>query len=515
MGPKKIKKIIIGEQKITLEEFIAVARYGAKVITSKEFCDRVTKSRVLVEKFLKEKRIIYGLTTGFGDNCDKIISEKDAITLQKNIIRSHACSIGEPLEKEVVRGIMLMMLLNMGSGYSGVQLKTLDTIVNFLNNGITPFAPSHGSVGYLQIEAHISLVLLGEGKAWYKDVLLDGKDALSEAGLKPIELGCKEGLALVSGTTSPTALTALAVYDAIKASKIADISGAMSLESLKGTISAFDPRVHSVRPHEQQAMTARNVLRILENSEITEKFKNHRLQDALSLRAIPQLHGAAKQTFKDAVKTLEIEMNSCCDNPIIYPFDNGSDGSALMSCNPDASYVGIEADSACIAMTTLAKMSERRLDRLVNAHVSELPAFLIEKPGLNNGLMIPQYTAAGILGEMRVLSTPSTIDNTPTCALQEDYVSMGYNAARKAYQCSKLLEYVLSIELLNDCQALDLLKPLNSSPATKAVHDLIRQTVPKIEDDLFLYPFINDIYEKVHDGSILSVVEEIIGELEF
>ena len=513
MSPEQIKEIYVGIHNISLEEFVAIARYNAKVSFSNEFCQRVNESRGLVEKFLQEKRVIYGLTTGFGDNCSQTILPEDAVKLQENILHSHACSVGEPLEKEVVRGILLMMILNMGQGYSGVQLKTLEMIASLLNNGITPYAPGHGSVGYLSVEAQISLVLLGEGKAWYKNELLDGKSALHAAGLKPVELGCKEGLALVSGTTSVTAFAALAIYDAIKASKTADIAGAMSLEALKGTIRAFDPRIQSVRPHEEQAMTARNVLKILEHSDIASKYKDYRLQDALSLRCIPQLHGAAKKTIKDAAKTVEIEMNSCCDNPIIYPHDN--DGSALMGCNADGSYIGIEADSVCIAMTNLAKMSERRINRLVNNHLSELPPFLIQKPGLNSGFMITQYTAAGLLGEMRVLSTPSTIDNTPTCADQEDYVSMGYNASRKAYQVSKLLENILAIELLNSCQALDFIKDLSPSPAAKAVYSLIREDVPEIKDDQYIYPYLNDIYNKIHYGKILDTVEKVIGKLEF
>ncbi|WP_338030854.1 aromatic amino acid ammonia-lyase [Clostridium ragsdalei] len=509
---KKLKQVVIGCKDITLEEFIAISRYKATVILSDAFRKRVTKSRGLVEKFLKEKRVIYGLTTGFGDNCDKIIEPEDAIILQKNILRSHACSIGEALEEECVRAILLMMTLNMGQGYSGVKFDTIETIVSVLNSNIVPFAPCHGSVGYLSVEAHISLVLIGEGKAFYNGKLIDGYEALQLEGIKPVELGCKEGLALVSGTTSVTALAALAIYDGIKAAKTADIIGAISLEALRGTTRAFDPRLQSVRPHEEQNMTARNILRILEDSEIAIKYKDYRLQDALSLRCIPQLHGAAKKTLKDAAKTIIIEMNSCCDNPVIYPIKD--DGVALMGCNADGSYVGIEADSSCIAMTSIAKMSERRIDRLVNHHISELPAFLIEKTGLNNGFMIPQYTAAGLLGEMRILSTPASIDNTPTCANQEDYVSMGYNASRKAYKCVGLLENILSIELLNALQAVEFLKPLKMSTATKSVYDLIRKIVPKIEDDEHLYPYIEYINNQIHEGNILEEVEDVIGVLE-
>lgn len=512
MNPNRIREVLVGNQPMTVDDFVAIARFGAKITLTETLCDRVMKSRGLVEKFLKEERVIYGLTTGFGANCDKIIAPADAVTLQKNIIRSHACSVGEPLEKEVVRGIMLMMILNMGRGYSGVQLETLKTLAEMLNKDVTPRAPGQGSVGYLAIEAHISLVLMGEGFAWVCEKLLPGHEALAEAGISPIELGCKEGLALVSGTTSVTALTTLAVYDSKKAADTADIIGAISLQALKGTKKAFDPRLMSVRPHEDQGKVARNILRILEESEIADKYENYRLQDALSLRCMPQLHGAAKKTIRDAETVVITEMNSCCDNPIIFP--EGEDGVALMGCNADSAYVGIEADSICIALTNLAKMSERRIDRLVNPLVSELPAFLIKKAGLNSGMMIPQYAAAGLLGEMRIFSTASTIDNTPTCGNQEDYVAMGYNAARKAYKSARLLEQILAIELLNGVQALEFHHPLKPSPCTEKVVELVRKQVPSLEDDLYLYPYIEYIHELIRYGEIKKCVEDCIGTLE-
>jgi histidine ammonia-lyase len=505
--------VVIGNEKLTINALVAVARHGARIDFSEAFTKRVNHSRSLVERFLKEGRVVYGMTTGFGSNCDRIIPPEDAVTLQKNIVRSHACSVGEPLEKEVVRGIQLMMIMNLGQGFSGVRIETLNTLAAMLNKGVTPYAPAHGSVGYLSIEAHISLVLLGEGKAWFGGELRSGADALQAAGLSPVELGCKEGLALVSGTTSVTALAALATHDAIQAARTADVIGAMSLEALRGTTRAFDPRLQSVRPHPDQGKTARNILRILENSAIAQTYRDHRLQDALSLRCMPQVHGSVKKTFRDAVATLEIEMNSCCDNPIIYP--EKEDGIALMGCNADGSYVGLAADSLCIAMTVLAKMSERRTDRLVNHHVSELPAFLIENSGLNSGFMILQYTAAGLLGEMRILSTPASIDNTPTCANQEDYVSMGYNAAKKAYDASKLLENILAIELLNAAQAMEFHQPLRPSPATEAVRHHIREAIPPVKDDRFMHPDIDLATAMIHRGEILQVVESVIGTLEF
>lgn len=325
--PRKIKEVVLGKNPITIQEFIAVARYNAKVSISTEYCERVKTSRNLLEKFINEKRVIYGVTTGFGENVNKVISLEDNETLQKNVLLASATSVGQPLEKEVVRGIVLMKLLNLGQGYSGVRLELLEFIIKVLNENITPYAPQHGSVGYLCIEAHIALLLIGKGKAWYKDDLLPSHEALKKAGLKPITLASKEGLALTSGTTSVTALTALALYDALNAVKVADIVGAMSVEALKGTIKAFDLRIHLVRPHEEQIKTAKNLQKILADSEIAKKYKEYRTQDALSLRCIPQLHGAVKKKLKDALKTILIEMNSCCDNPLIFP--EGDDGIVL------------------------------------------------------------------------------------------------------------------------------------------------------------------------------------------
>lgn len=358
----------------------------------------------------------------------------------------------------------------------------------------------------------MALVLIGEGKAWYKEELISGSEALERAGLKPTTLSCKEGLALTSGTSSVTAMAILTLFNAIQAAKTADIAGAMSLEALKGTIHAFDPRLHSLKKHEEQAKTAQNIIRILKGSEIAETYKNYRLQDALSLRCIPQVHGASKKNLKDAAFTINNELNSVSDNPVIYPEDN--DGIALMGGNFDGTYVGIQADIMCIAMANLAKIAERRIDRLVNYHLSELPSFLVKNPGLNSGYMIPQYTAVGLLGEIRILSHPASVDNVPTCANQEDVVSFAYNASRKAYQISKKLTYILAIELMTAVQALDFHRPLNPSPVIAEVYHLIRSKVPTVEEDRFLYPDIVTIYHQIHEGDIVKVVEDMIGEIE-
>ena len=510
--PREIKKVVLGESDVSLNDIIAVSRYGAEVIFSQEYRDRVNASRAVIEKFLDEERAVYGVTTGFGSNVTKSISSKDAETLQINIIRSHAVSVGEPLDKEVVRAIQLMMLINLGQGFSGVRLELLELLRSVLNQQIVPFAPGEGSVGYLSPEAHMALLLIGEGKAWYKGELISGSAALERAGLQPLSLVCKEGLALTSGTTSVTAFAALALYDGIQAAKTADIAGAIVLEALKGTLKAFDPRTHSVKRHTEQARTAGNIVKILEGSEIVEKHQDYRLQDALSLRCIPQVHGAVKKVLEDAKITITNEINSSSDNPILFTEDNGE---ALMGGNFDGTYVGIQADSMAIAMANLAKISERRIDRLVNHHVSELPAFLVANPGLNNGYMIPQYTAAGLLNEIRILSHPATIDNIPTCANQEDVVSFAYFAAKKAHQISKKLEYILAIELMGAVQALDFHRPLKPSPVSQMVYQQIRSQVPTVTEDRYFYPDIESIYQQIHEGEILNSVELLINDLEW
>lgn len=286
-NPKEIKKVVLGKGDFTVEEFVAVSRYGAEVQFSDEYCVRVKKAKDLLERFLEENRLIYGVTTGFGDNVGNVISPENSVKLQTNIIRSHACAVGEPLEKEVVRGIQLMMLLNTGQGYSGVSRGMLELLKDILNNDVTPFAPGEGSVGYLGVEGHVALVLLGEGKAWYKGELLEGSEALKKAGLKPITIQCKEGLSLLNGSTSVTAMSVLAIYNAIQAAKAADIAGALAYEALQGTLKACDKRIINRKKHIEQSRTAENLREILKDSEISKASMNLRVQDSLALRALP------------------------------------------------------------------------------------------------------------------------------------------------------------------------------------------------------------------------------------
>jgi histidine ammonia-lyase len=511
MNIKEINRVVL-DDRINMKEFVAVARYGAKVEFSEDYKARVVKSRGLVEKWIEEGRVMYGITTGFGAMCTQVITVDETAKLQRNIVLSHSTSVGEPLSIEEVRATMLMVLQSVGQGYCGARIETMEMYRQFLNLGLTPFAPKEGSVGYLSPEAHMALVLIGEGKAYLNGELLLAKEALERVGLMPTVLSSKEGLVLVSGTTSVTAIGALALYDMLQASKAADVIGAMTLEVLKGTTKAFDDRLMSVRPHEDQRSTADNVRKVLADSEIAKHFKSYRLQDALSIRCIPQLHGAAKKTLKDALKTIEIEMNACCDNPIIWP--EGDDGEAMSGCNADSSYVGIEMDSACIAATMIAKMSERRNNRLVDGSLSGYPWFLIKKPGLNSGLMIPHYTQAGLLNDMKILSHPASVDGIPTCGNQEDYVAMGYNASKKARQVVDKLEFILAIELLSVFQAHQFIEEdLLPGGASKVVLDEIALTVPVMEEDIFLYPHINTLRDLLHSGRLIELVEEKVGRL--
>ncbi len=500
--PSEISEIVLGERPPTIEEFVAVSRYRAKVAFDRTFETRVAASRRLVERFLDEERLVYGVTTGFGDNVRHAIPSKDSDRLQLNIVRSHAVSVGTPLEREQVRAIQLMMLISLGKGYSGVRLELLELIAGLLNNDVVPFAPGEGSVGYLAVEGHIALVLIGEGKARIgTGELMDGLAALKQAGLKPIELRCKEGLALLNGTTSVTGLAALALYNASQCIELADLTAALGLEVLKGTIKAFDPRYHSVKAHFGQATCARNICAILKDSELIAENAGYRLQDAYSLRAVPQVHGASRDFIEHARHIIENELKSSGDNPVIIPVSD-DDGIALSGANFDGSYVGLACDSLCASMTNLAKISERRTDRMVNVNFSELPAYLVQNPGLNSGYMILQYTAAGLLGEMKILSFPSTVDSVPTCGNQEDPVSFAYNAAFKAYKVSQKLEMILAIELLAGCQALDFFETSKASSVTQSVHARVRAQVPTAAQDRAFYPDIARVLEQIRSGEI-------------
>ncbi|MFE7418705.1 histidine ammonia-lyase [Rhodococcus sp. NPDC057529] len=510
---QEIATVALGDGEITIEEFVAVARFGARVTFTPSYGERVRRSRKLIERFLSENRLIYGVTTGFGDNVTEVISPEDAETLQRNIVLSHAVSVGEPLSVEVVRAIQLMMLVGLGQGYSGTSLEVLYLIRDLLNNRITPVVPGDGSVGYLGPEAHMARVLLGEGRVLVDDVEVSASAALQRFGLSPVTLGCKEGLTLTNGTHSVTAIGVLLAYDAARAATVADTAAALSLEALKGTIKAYDPRLQAMKKHPEQAAVAHNVRRILEGSAIVAKYRDYRVQDTYSLRGIPQIHGGARRALKDAIDVVRDELHSVGDNPVVIP--ENDDGIALMGANFDSTFVGIQADLMATALTVLAKISERRTDRMVNSNFSRLPAFLSPSPGLNNGYMIAQYTAAALYMEMKTSCQPASVDSVPTCANQEDPVSNAYLAVTKAYRIVGKLRYVLAIELMCAAQAHEFLGPEEGSTASQAVRRAIREVAPRVDADRFFGDDIEQIERLVYDGTILRSVESVVGSLEF
>lgn len=505
--------IILGKT-VTIQDVAAVARGHARVQFSAEYCERVNACRELVEIFSKKGEAIYGITTGLGDNCRKFVPEEDREIIQRNHILAHTCAVGEPINEECTRAIMFVMLVHFGCGHTGIRLETLELLRDMLNENVIPRVPGHGSVGYVSLESHIGMVLIGEGKAWHKGELLSGAAALRSAGLQPTTLTSKEGLTIVSGTTSVTAFTALALCDAVTIAKTTDIAAALTTEVLKGNLMSMDERLMQARPHPDQGGTAANIRAILQDSPILERYQGHRIQDALSLRSVPQLHGAVKKFIKSGLEVLDIELNAAVDNPLLFHMQDSSPV-ALMGSNADGSYAGMAADVLAIAVADLCKMAVCRIDRMLNRLVSELPAFLNKNAAYNNGLMMIQYTAAGLLGELRLLSHPSVVDNITTCANQEDYVNMGYNAAKKAYDGVQLAKYICAIELICGAQALDCYESPQSAPGTQAVYRLLRSAVPVMDTDYPLEPYIELVAQQVIAADYIGSVENVIGKMQF
>ena len=505
-------KVILTDRQVSLDEFMSVVRGRATLEFSDIFCENVRKGRALIDRFLQEGRIIYGVTTGFGENVRYTIDPDDAIELQKRIVRSHSVAVGEPLSEEQCRAIMLQSILNAREGHTGLRLETLEIIRDWLNKGLVPWAPGEGSVGYLSVEGHFVMAYMGEGF-----VLEDGKkrpaaEAIKEANIPVLQLQCKEGLSLLNGTITVTALAVLALFDYLNIMKNVEICGALCYEALRGTTKALDPRIHAAKNHQEQMDAADNLQRLLEGSEISEKFRDAKVQDCYILRAMPHIHGAAKKLIDEAYDVILDEMNGCSDNPELFFEDD--DGVALMCGNFDGSYVGSHADMLTMAAAIAGNEVERSIDRMVNRNLNDgLPAFLVAEPGLNNGFMIPQYTAAGLESEIKILAQPSTIDSISTCANQEDPVSMAYFASKKAGMAVKKLEHMTAIEYMTALQAIDFLEPLQQSPALKAVHDFIRRQIPFVKEDRYLHPDIEWIRSKVASGELVAAAEEVIGKL--
>ncbi|MBW3534048.1 MAG: histidine ammonia-lyase [Gemmatimonadetes bacterium] len=453
---------------------------------------RILAARRVVEKAVEAGQRIYGVTTGFGRLADVVISTDQQATLQRNLVRSHAAGVGEPLAREEVRALMLLRANALARGNSGCREDAVDLLLRMLERGVHPVVPEAGSVGAsgdLGPLAHVALALMGEGSVDLDGERMAAADGLAAAGLVPLRLEAKEGLALINGTQATTGVGLLALLRTEAALEAAECAGAMSLEALEGTPEAFRPEVGGVRPHPGQVRSAERLLRLLRDSEIRESHRvgDPRIQDAYSLRCMPQVHGAARQGLAYVRSVLEVEVNSATDNPLILP----DTGEVVSAGNFHAQIVAQALDLLCIAAADVAAISERRVERLLNPDLSQgLPAFLAGSPGLESGFMIAQVTAADLLAEMRVLAHPASVDTVPTSANREDHVSMGMAAARKARRVARCLEHVISVELLCAAQGLEHRRPLKAGVGVERAHAALRRRVPPLEGDR---PLIGDL----------------------
>ncbi len=507
-----LKTIKLNGHSLTLDEIKLVAYNKAKIALDESAFDFIKKGSDLIEEWVNKEEVIYGITTGFGDLSKvKIPAEKSKL-LQENLIKSHASGVGESLPKEIVRTVMLLRINTLIRGFSGITLETLNLLVELLNRDICPIIPSQGSVGAsgdLAPLAHMALALIGEGKALYKEKILNIKDIFKAEGLTPTPLNPKEGLALINGTPVMTAIGALATIKALNLVKIADIAAATSLEALRGVPYAFDEKIHELRPHPGQRIVAQNIRKLIKKSQIIQKYKKQRVQDAYSLRCVPQVHGAIRDALDFVKSKIEIEINSVTDNPIIFPEEK----IALSGGNFHGEPIAIAMDLLSIAMAELANISERRVARLVDNHLSGLPHFLTPQGGINSGFMIPQYVCASIVSENKVLAHPASVDSIPTSANQEDHVSMGTYAARKAYKITENTQKVLGIEILTACQGLDFLKPLEPGEGVKAAYKQIRKEIPFLEKDDILYQYITKAIDLIENPDFIKNIEDAIGKI--
>lgn len=509
-----MEEILITGKTLTLEEVAAVCREDAKVTLSQEARENIIQSRKVVDDLVDEGATVYGITTGFGKFSDVTITHDECKQLQRNLIVTHAVGAGEPFTRDVARGIMLLRVNNLAKGFSGVRPCLVDTLVAMLNKGVTPVIPQKGSLGAsgdLAPLSHMVLPMLGLGKAEFNGVVMPGAEAMEKAGIPTIELVAKEGLALINGTQAMTSVGALAAYDAIQLMKVADVAAALSFEANRGVLDALDPRVHQVRPHDGQGKTARNLLSLLSGSGNVTRQGDIRVQDAYSLRCVPQVHGASQDAINYVKSKVEIEINSVTDNPII--FKETREG--ISGGNFHGQPMALAFDFLGIALSELANISERRLERLVNPSLGGFPAFLVKKGGLNSGFMIVQYSAAALVSENKVLAHPASVDSIPSSAGQEDHVSMGTIAARKAGEILKNVRRVLSMELMCACQAIDLMEGKDKLGAgTAPAYQTIRNVCPMLEDDRPLYEDINRCEDTVTCGALLAAVEKAAGEIE-
>jgi histidine ammonia-lyase len=507
--------IYLDGSSLTIEQVVAVA-YGQpdqpRVEISAEAKKRVQKSAEAVTQLVKQGQVAYGITTGFGALKDRLISADQVEQLQRNIIMSHAVGTGQPFDVPTTRAIMLIRANTLAHGYSGIRLETLQLLVDLINARVHPVIPEKGSLGAsgdLAPLAHMSLVLIGEGEAEYNGEIISGREALQRAGLEPRTLAAKEGLALTNGTSVMCALGVLECHRAEVLTRAADIIACLSLEALNGTIMAFDDRIHKLRPHPRQIECAAFLRTALEGSEFTRAPDPKNIQDAYSLRCIPQVHGAVREAVAYLRWVMEIELNSVTDNPLIFVDPETEAIEVLSGGNFHGEPLAIALDYLSIALTELGNLSERRQMRLLDesSNGGVLPAFLIRNSGLNSGFMITQYTAAALATENKVLAHPASVDTIPTSANVEDHVSMGCTAALQSRQIGDNVEHILSLELLSAAQGIDFRRQKSGNQCklgngTEPTYALVRRHVPFIEEDCVFYPYVDKVKVLLREGQI-------------
>ncbi|MGE0490031.1 MAG: histidine ammonia-lyase [Vulcanimicrobiota bacterium] len=496
------QELVLDERSLTLDDLAAVAASEVQVSLGEYRRHRLEESRQNLLDLLAQGVPIYGTSTGVGGLSEVRLAPEDYPRLSRNIILSHACGVGEPLSVEVVRAILFAAAVNLSLGFSGVRVVLVERLLEFLNRGLAPVMPAQGSIGSLTHMASTGLVLMGEGKADYRGALFSGGEALAMAGLVPLELAEGEGLSLISGTPSIVGIGGLAVGRALQVARLADLAAACSFEALRGNPSAFDERVHAVRPHPGQVKVARNLRQLTAGSALLDTA---RLQDCLSLRTTPQVHGSSRQTIERAAQTFNIELNSATDNPLIFP------GRALSACNAHGEPMAQCLDGVTAALSELGNISERRIDRMLNYHVSGMPPFLVTQSGLNSGLMMPQYVAAYLVAENKILSHPVSVDSIPMSAFQEDHVNMGTMSALMALRVVINVEKIFAIELLTAAQGLRFRVPLAPGVAAALASQKVWETVPPVDEDRALGEEIERLASVLSQRRWLDEVEAACG----
>ncbi|WP_067441070.1 histidine ammonia-lyase [Nocardioides jensenii] len=510
--------VSVGTGPVSFEDLVAVTRGGAAVTIDDDARAAIEKARAVVEELAAGETPTYGISTGFGALATRHIPTEMRAQLQKSLVRSHAAGSGPEVEREVTRGLMLLRLSTLTTGHTGIRLETAQLLADLLTHGITPIVHEYGSLGCsgdLAPLSHCALALMGEGQVRDAEgTLMPAAEALAAAGLQPVELGAKEGLALINGTDGMLGMLVMAVSDLRMLLRTADIAAAMSVEGQLGTDRVFAPELQAIRPHPGQAMSAANLIALLKDSGVVASHRGpdcNRVQDAYSLRCSPQVHGAARDTVEYAAQVAGRELESAVDNPVVL----ADEGRVESNGNFHGAPVAYVLDFLAIIAADVASISERRTDRFLDkARNHGLNPFLADDPGVDSGHMIAQYTQAAIVSELKRLANPASVDSIPSSAMQEDHVSMGWSAARKLRRSVDGLTRVVAIEVLTAARALDMRAPLEPSPATAAVVRLLREAgVEGPGPDRHLSPEIETAFQLVKSGAVLAAAEAVIGEL--